>query len=77
MFPTKKSVPINIPGSVVPLSVVPLKCIPVSNAVSKYVANTPFINTPPSPFVNSPNKLFLLHLNRRLDKNINSISDKC
>ncbi len=72
MFPTTKSFPINIPNSnskSVPIS------IPVSNV--KYAINTPFINTPPTPFVHSPNKLFLLHLNRRLDNNVNCIVDKC
>lgn len=71
MFPTNKSVPINIPKGVpnsVPIS------IPVSNA--KYVANQPFIHTPPSPFIYSPNKLFLLHLNRRMDNKVNCTIDK-
>ncbi len=76
MFPINKnvpkSIPISIPNSSVPLSI-PLKSIHVSN---EYVANNPFINTPPTPFNHSPNQLFLLHLNRRLSNNVNGIIDK-
>lgn len=56
-----KSVPINIPVSI--------------NVSKEYSANHPFTNTPPTP-KHSPNTLFLLHLNRRLDNNINGVIDK-
>ena len=55
---------------------IPIKSVPINITVSKeYAANNPFINTPPTP-KHSPNTLFLLHLNRRLDKNINGVIDK-
>ena len=54
MIPIIKSIPI---------------AIPINKPAVKNLSNDTFFNTPPTPFKNSPNKLFLLHLNRRLDDN--------